>query len=101
MSKGEKQEIISKYAKDEWKDDLDNVKVKTARSAEEISKLLEDLSNLGFPSDLIVVVFPEDYSLEDLESNKPEPEGTIWYVLYHKERSENKNNIDGYFPETK
>ncbi len=100
MSKEEKQEIIKKYAKKDWKNDFENIVVNTANNAEEISKLLENLNNLGYPSEKVIVVFPEKYSLEDLETNEPEPEGTIWYVLYYKERSKNRNNLDDDFAET-
>ena len=82
------QEIVDKYAKEEWKDDPENVIVALARSAEGVANQLEYLENMGYDVDKKVqVIFPKGYTVEDLEANKPEPDGAKWYILAHRTKS--------------
>ena len=87
MDEKEKQDVIGRYAKEDWKNDPENIAVLAASNADDVFKQLSRLTNVGYDETKVVVVFPEEYSLDDLEANKPEPEGTIWYLVYHKKLS--------------
>ena len=87
MEEKEKQEVIGKYAKKDWKKDPENIRVLKASSAEGVFKELTKLTNAGYDEGKVVVVFPENYTLADLEDKKAEPEGTKWYLVYHIEKS--------------
>jgi hypothetical protein len=87
MDEKEKQDVINRYAREAWKADPEKILVLKESDAQGVSTQLRLLTNEGYDETKVVVVFPEEYSLDDLEANKPEPEGTIWYLVYHKKLS--------------
>ena len=91
MDEKERQKMIAKYAKDEWKDDPENVVVLKLSNAGGVSEQLGYLTSVGYDEAKVVIAFPEGYSVEDLEAGKPEPEGTIWYLVYHKNKSSSES----------
>ena len=87
MDEKERQDVIDRYAKEAWKGDLENILVVKESDAQGVFTQLSLLTNQGYDETKVVVVFPEGYTPEDLEAGKPEPEGTVWYLVYHKTKS--------------
>jgi len=84
MEEKERQDVIEKFAKEEWKKTLEDILVLKVNNAGEVFEQLELLKSVGYNESKVVVVFPEGYTVDDLAANKPEPEGAKWYILAHK-----------------
>jgi hypothetical protein len=86
--------LIRLYAKDEWKDDVENIVIISLTKGEEVADKLKDLHVKGYDATKIVIVFPENFSIEQLEAGEDEPEDVEWYILYHKTKSKYLTNLN-------